>query len=219
MMDAEALDKHLRETPWFIEQHRARIKPNDYSYSDDIMAPNGFGPKSPGNDNAIMFADYEAQTIGRLASYCQNIGSIPHFPLDGFWWSRGRCMGMKHNGLRRVSETCQRLRAHVGDVLNTEGVDEYLYAMESARGMSVKMFPNEDENWLTMDEAVDFTGRDKRTIYRWIEAGGMPTLDDRWGLMISKAHLQMKMGIVHANMLRNLNYGNQYNPKRSSIGR
>lgn len=209
-MDTEELDKHLRETPWFIEQHRARIKPNDYSYSDDIMAPNGFGPKSPGNDNAIMFADYEAQTIGRLASYCQNIGSIPRFPLDGFWWSRGRCMGMKHNGLRRVSETCQRLRAHVGDVLNTEGVDEYLYAMESARGMSVKMFPWETlEEWVTLEGAMSITGRSQSTIYEWVKAGGIPTSNAGWGMLLSREHLNLKMGIVHANMLRRMNAINE----------
>lgn len=174
------------------------------------MAPNGFGPKSPCNDGAIFLADQEAATIGRLASYCINLGAIPAFPLRGFWWSRGRCLGMKAgDDLADIVKVIGYLRAHVGNVLNAEGVEPYLVAMEEVRSIGLGMFPNEDENWVTMEEAMDFTGRKKSIIYEWIKAGGVPVLDDRWGLMISKEHLRMKMAIVHANMLRRMNDINQ----------
>ena len=204
MMDAEALDKHLRETPWFIEQHRARIKPNDYAYTDEPVTFNGFGPRSPCNDGAIMLADQEAAAVGNLAKHCMNLGSIEKFKLTGFWWSNGYCRGMKTNGLPNIRETVTKLRYVLGDILNTEGVDEFIYDMAQVRSISLDMFPNENTDWLTMEEACDFTGRKKSTIYEWIKAGDMPTLDDRWGLMISKPHLNMKMAIIHANMLRRM---------------
>lgn len=203
-MDVEELDRHLAETAWFIEQHRARIAPNNFAYSDEIVTFNGFGPKSPCNDGAIMLADREAAAIGNLARYCMDMGSIKAFPLQGFWWSNGRCLGMKSDGLNLVREVCAKLRYVVGDILGTEGVDVYLYDMAQIRSISLDAFPNENTDWLTMEEACDFTGRKKSTIYEWIKAGGMPTLDDRWGLMISKPHLNMKMAIVHANMLRRM---------------
>lgn len=214
-MNAEQLDQHLRETPWFIEQHRARISPTNYAYSDEIMTPGGFGPKSPGNDNAIMFADQEAATIGRLASYCMNTGSIPRFPLKGLWWSRGRCLGLSVDGLEGFRKSVDRVRLHVGDILATEGVEEYLEDMAEMRSISLGMFPNEDDNWLTMEEAIDFTGRSDKTIYKWLSAGGIHTLDDRWGLMMSKEDLRTKMAIVYANMISVMSNARRKNKKNT----
>ena len=208
-LDAEQLDKHLRETPWFIEQHRARIKPNEYAYTDEPVTFNGFGPRSPCNDGAIMLADREAAAVGNLAKHCMNLGSIEKFELTGFWWTKGYCRGMKTDGLPNIRETVTRLRYVLGDILNTEGVDEFVYDMAQVRSVSLDMFPNENTDWLTMEEACDFTGRSRRVIYEWLQAGGIPTLDDRWGLMISKPHLNMKMALVHANLLRNLRAANR----------
>ena len=214
-MDSEQLDKHLRETPWFIEQHRARIKPNDYTYSDEEAQFGSFGPKSPCSDNFIMLADREAASIGSMARYCMNVGSIRPFPLRGFWWTRGICRGMKSSGLPEIRETTARLRHVIGDILNTEGIDNHLYGMEEIRAVSLKAFPNENEDWLTMEETMDYTGRKRAIIYEWISAGDLPTLDDRWGLMISKPHLQMKMAIVHANLLRSIGNARKSNSKHS----
>lgn len=205
-MDEKQLRQHLAETTAYIEQHRARVSPGGYVMRDMPGASNGFGPKAPLNDGAVILADEEGGTIGRLARYCQEQGTIPRFPLKGFWWVKGRCLGLKSgDDLRELRAVIGQLKLYAAEIVATEGVGPYLRAMADIRHVSQEMFPNEDENWLTMDEAMDYTGRKKSTIYEWLDSGGIPTLDDRWGLMISKSHLQIKMALVHANMLRRMN--------------
>ena len=100
-------------------------------------------------------------------------------------------------------------------MFNTEGVAEHLAAMEVIRAASKRMFPNEDTDWLTLEEAKAFTGKDESTIYKWLKAGGIPTLDDRWGLMISKGHLQTKMAIIYASKLAAMKKAREMNAKNA----
>ncbi len=189
------------------------MNPTDYDYSAEEASFGGFGPKSPCNDNAIDLADDEALYVGSLAKYCMSVGSIPIRPLRGFWWVNGRCRGLRGGGdLTEFRKTIDHLIAHCEAVLNTEGVDDFLDEMQSIRQRGKDMFPNEDENWLTMEEACEFTGKDESCIYKWMKAGGIPTLDDRWGLMISKAHLQMKMALIYASRLSAMSRARKYNP-------
>ena len=208
MHDAQELDQHLKETEWFIEQHRAQAVATNTGYSDEEPTFNGFGPKSPCNDNAIDMADEEALLIEYLARYCIARGSIPAIPLKGFWWSRTRCLGLKSGDLSGFRKVVGHLRRHVDAVFDTEGIAEHLELMDRARGYGKRMFPNEDTDWLTMEEAKEFTGKDESTIYKWLKAGGIPTLDDRWGLMISKVHLQTKMALIYGSKLSALSRAN-----------
>lgn len=112
-----------------------------------------------------------------------------------------------------IVEVINYLRVHVGNVLNAEGVEPYLEAMQEVRSIGLSMFPNEDENWVTMEEACTLTGQKKRAIYYWLENGDIPTLDDRWGLMISRRHLQMKMALVYASKLSAMSKARANNPK------
>ena len=208
MHDAQELDQHLKETEWFIEQHRAQAVATNTGYSDEEPTFNGFGPKSPCNDNAIDMADEEALLIEYLARYCIARGSIPAIPLKGFWWSKTRCLGLKSGDLSGFRKVIGHLRRHVDAVFDTEGIAEHLELMDRARGYGKRMFPNEDTDWLTMEEAKEFTGKDESTIYKWLKAGGIPTLDDRWGLMISKVHLQTKMALIYGSKLSALSRAN-----------
>ena len=208
MHDAQELDQHLKETEWFIEQHRAQAVATSTGYSDEEPTFSGFGPKSPCNDNAIDMADEEALLIEYLARYCIARGSIPAIPLKGFWWSRTRCLGLKSGDLSGFRKVVGHLRRHVDAVFDTEGIAEHLELMDRARGYGKRMFPNEDTDWLTMEEAKEFTGKDESTIYKWLKAGGIPTLDDRWGLMISKVHLQTKMALIYGSKLSALSRAN-----------
>lgn len=208
MYDAQELDEHLRETEWFIEQHRAQAVATSTGYSDEEPTFNGFGPKSPCNDTALDKADEEALLIEYLARYCIARGSIPAIPLKGFWWSKTRCLGLKSGDLSGFRKVIGHLRRHVDAVFETEGIAEHLELMRDARLYSKRMFPNEDTDWLTMEEAKGFTGKDESTIYKWLKAGGIPTLDDRWGLMISKNHLQTKMAIIYGSKLSALSRAN-----------
>ena len=201
MHDAQELDQHLKETEWFIEQHRAQAVATNTGYSDEEPTFSGFGPKSPCNDNAIDMADEEAVAVEYLARYCIARGSIPAIPLKGFWWSKTRCLGLKSGDLSEFRKVVGHLRRHVDAVFDTEGIAEHLELMEGVRLYSKRMFPNEDTDWLTMEEAIEFTGKSQATIYEWLKAGGIPTLDDRWGLMISKKHLQTKMALIYASKI------------------
>ena len=215
MQDAQELDEHLKETEWFIEQHRARATAADGGYTDEEPTFNGFAPKSPCDDNALDMADDEAIGIEYLARYCIARGSIPAIPLKGFWWSKTRCLGLKNGDLRGFRAVIKHLRKHVDAVFNTEGVSEHLATMEAIRAGSKRMFPNEDTDWLTLEEAKEFTGKDESTIYKWLKAGGIPTLDDRWGLMISKGHLQTKMAIIYASKLAAMKKAREMNKKNA----
>ena len=216
MHDAQELDQHLKETEWFIEQYRARMNPMDYDFSEEESEFGGFGPKSPCSDEMIDFADDEALLIGSLARYCMLMGSIPVRPLRAFWWVGGRCRGLKSCGdLTEFRKTVQHLRHHCEEVFNTEGAGEFFDAMDDARKIGKGLFPNEDTDWLTMEEAKEFTGKDESTIYKWLKAGGVPTLDDRWGLMISKVHLQTKMAIVYASKLSAMKKAREMNKKNA----
>ena len=201
MHDAQELDQHLKETEWFIEQHRAQAVATNTGYSDEEPTFSGFGPKSPCNDNALDMADEEAVAVEYLARYCIARGSIPAIPLKGFWWSKTRCLGLKSGDLSGFRKVIGHLRRHVDAVFDTEGIAEHLELMEGVRLYSKRMFPNEDTDWLTMEEAIEFTGKSQATIYEWLKAGGIPTLDDRWGLTISKKHLQTKMALIYASKI------------------
>ena len=215
MHDAQELDQHLKETEWFIEQHRAQAVATNTGYSDEEPTFSGFGPKSPCNDNAIDMADEEALLIEYLARYCIARGSIPAIPLKGFWWSKTRCLGLKSGDLAGFRKVIGHLRRHVDAVFDTEGIAEHLELMADLRESSKRMFPNEDTDWLTMEEAKAFTGKGQATIYEWLKAGGIPTLDDRWGLMISKSHLQTKMAIVYASRISAMKKAREMNPKNA----
>ena len=215
MHDAQELDQHLKETEWFIEQHRAQAVATNTGYSDEEPTFNGFGPKSPCNDNALDMADEEALLVEYLARYCIARGSIPAIPLKGFWWSKTRCLGLKSGDLSGFRKVIGHLRRHVDAVFETEGIAEHLELMDRARGYGKRMFPNEDTDWLTMEEAIKFTDKDESTIYKWLKAGGIPTLDDRWGLMISKVHLQTKMALIYGSKLTAMQRARDANSKNA----
>ncbi|MCQ9340819.1 helix-turn-helix domain-containing protein [Corynebacterium phoceense] len=194
------------------------MNPTNYAYSDDGGGSTGFGPKSPCQDNAIDLADYEVALIGELAMLCMDAGTIQSRPFKGFWLNRkGHCVGMMVDGLPHVKAMCEYLRAHVPAILDTEGVGELLVEMGHVRKKSMQMFPNEDDNWLTMEEAIEFTGRKKTQIYDWISRGGIPTLDDRWGLMISKRHLHERMKLNFASKLSAMKKAREMNPKNQKV--
>lgn len=201
-MDTQVLTEHLRNTPFIIQQLRALMNPNDYRYSDEeTISQCTFGPKSPTNDCYIDFADHEAALIGNMTRYCMAAGSIPTIPLKGFWAIAGTCIGMRTNGLPGVRTACRHLIEHIDCVINTEGIEDLLAEMVAVRKVSLSLIPNENTNWMTMEEAIKFTGRSKSQIYKWLQAGGIQTLDDRWGLMISRVDLQTKMAIIYASRL------------------
>lgn len=220
-MDAEQLDKHLRDTPSFIRRHRGRMISGAPGYQD-IVVFQGFGPSSPVNEDAMEMADLEAAFVGNLARYCMAMGTIPRIPLKGFWWVNGECKGMKcamiedefdlmgnHNGkdvLAPIRHVVKHLRVHVGAILDTEGVGPILDAGAHTRWYSLKMFPQEDDEWLNEEQAQNHTGCGERTLQRWRKAGTVSFINDEHGIAYKKSDLDTVMEIKRGNMLRAMNW-------------
>lgn len=220
-MDAEALDKHLRETPSFIRRHRGRMISGAPGYQD-IVVFQGFGPQSPVNEDAMEMADLEAAFVGNLARYCMAMGTVPRIPLKGFWWVNGECKGMKcamiedefdmmgnSNGvdvLAPIVRVVAHLRAHVGAVLDTEGVEPILRAGEHTRWYSLKMFSQEADEWLNEEQAQDYTGRSGVTLWQWRKAGSVEFIKDKNGVAYKRSDLDTMMEIKRGNMLRAMNW-------------
>lgn len=166
----------------------------------------------------MEMADMEAAFIGNLARYTMTVGSVPLKARKGFYWVHGVCRGMKnamiedefdmhgnHTGedvLAPIQGMVDHLRTHLGAVMDTEGVQDILRAGQETRWYSLKAFPNEDDSWLTEEQAQDYTGRDERTLRRWRKAGVVESIKDHSGVMYRKADLDMQMEIVRGNMLR-----------------
>lgn len=220
-MDVVELDKHLLETPSFIRRHRGRMISGAPGYQD-IVVFQGFGPQSPVNEDAMEMADLEAAFIGNLARYCMAMGTVPRIPIKGFWWVNGECKGMKcamiedefdlmgnFNGvdvLAPITAVVEHLRAHAGAVLETEGVEPIVRAGEHTRWYSLKMFPQEDDEWLSEDRARDYTGRAGYTLWEWRKSGSVEFIKDDRGISYKKSDLDTMMEIKRGNMLRAMNW-------------
>lgn len=172
----------------------------------------------------MEMADMEAAFIGNLARYCMDMGTVPLKARKGFYWVRGVCRGMKcamiedefdlhgrHDGsdvLAPIQGMVDHLRTHLGAVLETEGVQDILKAGQETRWYSLKAFPNEDDSWLTEEQAQDYTGRTQRCLQQWRKSGVISSIKDKSGVLYRKIDLDMQMEIVRGNMVRGAIYTN-----------
>lgn len=201
-MDSTQLRELISQTPWVVERFRQLMYPGAPAVTDEPTGSISFGPKSPCNDFMLDMADVEAAGLGTLARYCIAMGTIPAQPLKGFWWVNGECKGLKGE-VDAIMPTVFLLKAYVPEILDTEGVEDIVNAMQVARAYSLTMFPEEHYEWVTMKEAINFTGRGQSTIYRWISAGAVRTIDNGWGLLICAGDLLRQMELIKANKSRN----------------
>jgi len=212
-MDTQQLIAHLTDTPAFIQRHRSQMTPGRTGYSD---APTfgGFRPKSPCNEHAMELGDMEAAFVGNLAKYCITMGTIPPHPLNSLWFIDGECKGIRTYNedatLSPIHPLINHLKRYAEDIINTEGIDELLKAGEETRWYSKKMFPQEDPDWVTIEEAEKITGRTKKTIHGWRRQGWIENLDDNWGTMLSRAGLESLLAAFNAKRTSNL-------PKRNPV--
>ena len=169
------------------------MQPGGVGYSDTPTF-GGFGPKSPCSDHAMELGDMEAAFVGNLARYCMALGTIPRHSLKGFWWVNGECKGILTYDEDAATLPIQGLINHLiywaPYIIGTEGVDELLRAGEETRWYSQKMFPQEDDKWLDIEEVIELTGRASKTINNWRRAGWVETLHDNWGTMYAKSGVE-----------------------------
>lgn len=145
-------------------------------------------------------ADIEAQAIGRLAVYCMNQDAIPYRPMAGFWFVKGRVMGLKttsdwdeydmwgnHTGmdvLAPIIPTIKHLTMWADTIIRTPGVGPYLEACKKIRRYSQVCFPQEVERWLTIPQASKEFGMAERTLTDLAYARSIRTLIDDYGDML-----------------------------------
>lgn len=218
MHDAQELDQHLTQTCDMIRRHRGRMLPGGVGYQDTPTF-GGFGPKSPCSEHAMELADLEAAFVGNLAKYCMTMGTIPTRPRKGFWWVNGECKGIKggldedeydmwgepngHDYLSDVRDLVGHLRVWAPSIVRTEGVEELLSAGEDIRWYSLKMFPQEDDNMISEDEAIEYTNRTRKTLWEWRKSGVVEAVKDNYGIMYSKQSLDIVLEVKRGNSARN----------------
>src|SRR5699024_5025412 len=174
------------------------MHPGGVGYSDTPTF-GGFGPKSPCSDHAMELGDMEAAFVGNLARYCMALGTIPRHSLRGLWWVNGECKGISTTGPQAIQGLINHLIYWAPYIIGTEGVDELLRAGEETRWYSQKMFPQEDNEWLTLEQACELTGRKERTINEWRRHRFVETLDDNWGVMYSKTGIEVLVAALKEN--------------------
>lgn len=181
--------------------------PGGVGYSD---APTfgGFAPKPPCSDHAMELGDMEAAFVGNLARYCMTIGSIPPHTLRGLWFVNGECKGLGvidwESDVEPILPLINHLIHWVPYILGTEGVEDLLKAGEETRWYSKKMFPNEAEEWVSEEKAIDITGRTVQTLREWRRSGIVRYLNDRYGITYFKDDLELMMEVKRGNMLRGI---------------
>ena len=225
MHDAQGLTEHLQLSCAMIRRHRSRMIPGGIGYSDNPTF-GGFGPKSPCNESAMEMGDMEAAFVGNLARYCIARGSIPAIPLKGFWWVNGVCRGVGGSGmdedeigffsgeftgydyLHKIRAVVNHLINHAEAVMQTSGVEDLLSAGEDTRWYSLKMFPMEnpshESDWVTLEEAMELTGRTARTLINWSESGSVDRIGEGRDAIYSRADIEAHMKIVRENMMRSI---------------
>lgn len=177
-----------------LRRHRARLSQSATLSEGEAPTGGSFGPRQPYNELALEMCDREAQWVGDLARYALRFGILEpeEINLNGFWWIRGRCKGIRagtldnEQNIQHIAECCKQLasKAEYLDTLETRF--SILDRARAIREASLKMFPSEKETWLTLEEAAQRVSRSQRTVKNWLSAGMLKTLDERWGLMIQE---------------------------------
>lgn len=195
-MKASELDKLLNESLNYIRRHRGQIMLGGQGFSD-VPSFSGFKAKAPCNDSALEAGDLEARAIGRLAVYCINRAAIPDTPMIGFWFVKGRVMGLKTSSdwdefgldgeydgtdvLEHLEVVIQHLKTWSPVIVATEGVDPYLDDLVKIRRYSVMRFPAEADEWITFAEASRRFGMAERTLKNLMYADSIRALNDDYG--------------------------------------
>ena len=183
------------------------MQPGGVGYNDTPTF-GGFSSKSPCSDHAMELGDMEAAFVGNLARYCMALGTIPRHSLRGLWWVNGECKGILTHDEDAATLPIQGLINHLAYwapyIIGTEGVEELLRAGEETRWYSKKMFPQEDNQWLTLEQVCELTGRRPETIRQWKWKGWVETLDDNWGTMYAKNGARAILNAMNGKRTANL---------------
>lgn len=149
----------------------------------------------------------------------------PHLNLDHsqsawwgrtFWWVNGRCKGLSggrpegeaygffgkvSDGWGRdISEVVSHLRTWAPSILRTEGVEVFISEGERIRDYSMRCFPAERDEWMTIDEAARFTGRSWATIRDWVKHGTVEYTGIGKDAEIKVSSLKFRMDAIQSTL-------------------
>lgn len=205
-MTPAELREHLLNTPSIIERHRSLLEPTRKPLGDDSPGGvNGFSSKLPFNLLAMEMADQEVLAIGSLARYCIEMGAIPRMRLNAFWWVNGHCMGLRTGSMAALGQTCRTMSNHAEEIVNAEGAGEYLEEMIRVRARSLKIFPQENDDWVGVKEAADIAGTSEDAVRKWIEANAIRVYDpgEEYKL-VSREDVKIRCALIYASRLQSL---------------
>ena len=197
--------------------------PGGIGYSDTPTF-GGFGPKSPCSEHAMELADTEAAFLGNVANYCIKLGTIPRISLRPFWFVNGSCLGIRalghdedeidlwgehtgHDYLAPIYSVVDHLVQYAPFILGTEGIGELLKAGQETRWYSEKMFPQEEDQWVNIDQAKQITGRSEKTLHTWRRAGWVKTITSECGTLFSHDGLTTILNAMNGKRTANLPNG------------
>lgn len=205
-MTPAELREHLLSSPSIIERHRSLLEPAGKPLGDDSPGGvNGFSSKLPFNLLAMEMSDQEALVIGSLARYCIELGAIPRMRLNAFWWVNGHCMGLRTGSMAALRQACRTMSNHAEEIVNAEGVGEYLEELIRVRARSLKIFPQENDDWVGVKEAADIAGTSEDTVRKWIEANAIRVYDpgEEYKL-VSREDVKIRCALIYASRLQSL---------------
>lgn len=198
------LREHLLSSPSIIERHRSLLEPAGKPLGDDSPGGvNGFSSKLPFNLLAMEMSDQEALVIGSLARYCIELGAIPRMRLNAFWWVNGHCMGLRTGSMAALRQACRTMSNHVEEIVNAEGVGEYLEELIRVRARSLKIFPQENDDWVGVKEAADIAGTSEDTVRKWIESNSIRVYNpEEEYKLVSREDVKIRCALIYASRLQ-----------------
>lgn len=141
-----------------------------------------------------------------------------------FWWVNGRCKGL--SGGRSENDTfgffgkvsdgwgkdidaiVSHLRTWAPSVLRAEGVEVFIYEGERIRDYSMRCFPAENDEWLTIDEAAGKYGRSWQTIRNWVKSNTVEYLGVGKDALIKDNSLKFRIDAIQSNVAENVDRTN-----------
>lgn len=213
-MGATEFRDFIRDTYGYLEQLKLKTTSVGYDLSES-SGGGGYGPKSPINDAFMHQLDDECRSIGNVASYCIDAGSVPQVQLTGLRWSRhGGCVGQRGK-ISAVFPVLSHMSAYAADILDTEGVDRYLSQWfilrngivmegEIIRHGTRHMIPNEAlGEWIDERQASKLSGRGVETIRKWRQDDRVRSVSNDYGVLLLKGDIVAMTRQFNETLARN----------------
>ena len=188
MVDAEYINNLVTTTTTLHERARARVTPPQDTLGDGMPGSSGFGPKVPLSAGMLSLADSLTANLHGLCELMWGMGVMPREHLPHLWRRRDFDGGIEAIGDDVTGEGIKYVAAYVRRtapyIAGTPGIEWAIDRLEHVIDIGLKMFPQENVNWVSVEDASRASGRTASTIGQWIKHGSVRALNDNWGKMV-----------------------------------